>query len=115
MSRIPLLPDPLALLEKYERDAELRATGKLLPVPSSQKINAYLKEIAELCNMPKNLTTHLARLRSSARLWSAEFRSTCWRKFSGTNMTRHYAKFPEQLVGREMQKMNEQMFSEDVL
>lgn len=30
-------------------------------------------------------------------------------------MTRYYAKFPEQLVGREMQKMNEQMFSEDVL
>ena len=61
MSRIPLLPYPMILLEKYERDAELRATGKLLPVPSNQKMNAYLKEIADLCNIPKNLTTHTAR------------------------------------------------------
>ena len=61
MSRIPLLPYPLALLRKYERDAELRTTGMLLPVPSNQKMNAYLKEIADLCNIPKNLTTHVAR------------------------------------------------------
>lgn len=61
MSRIPLLPYPMTLLKKYERDAELRMTGKLLPVPSNQKMNAYLKEIADLCNIPKNLTTHVAR------------------------------------------------------
>ena len=29
-------------------------------------------------------------------------------------MTRHYAKFSEQLIGREMRKMNEQMFSGDI-
>ena len=57
LSRIPLLPYPLALLKKYERDAEVRTAGKLLPVPSNQKMNAYLKEIADLCNIPKNLTT----------------------------------------------------------
>ena len=34
---------------------------------------------------------------------------------SNTNMTRHYAKFSEQLIGREMRKMNEQMFSENTL
>ena len=61
MSRIPLLPYPMILLEKYERDAELRATGKLLPVPSNQKMNAYLKEIADICGIEKNLTFHLAR------------------------------------------------------
>ena len=34
---------------------------------------------------------------------------------SNTNMTRHYAKFSEQLIGREMRKMNERMFSGYVL
>ena len=47
----------ISLLKKYERDAEVRTAGKLLPVPSNQKMNAYLKEIADLCNIPKNLTT----------------------------------------------------------
>jgi len=61
MSRIPLLPYPLALLKKYERDTELRTTGKLLPVPSNQKMNAYFKEIADICNILKNLTTHQRR------------------------------------------------------
>lgn len=61
MSRIPLLPYPLALLKKYERDAVVRTAGKLLPVSSNQKMNAYLKEIADLCNIPKNLTTHVAK------------------------------------------------------
>ncbi|MCI9245443.1 MAG: site-specific integrase, partial [Alistipes sp.] len=34
---------------------------------------------------------------------------------SNTNMTRHYTKFSEQLIGREMRKMNERMFSGDIL
>lgn len=118
MSRIPLLPYPMILLEKYERDAELRATGKLLPVPSNQKMNAYLKEIADLCNIPKNLTTHVARHTFACLAVEYGMPIDVLAKILGhsnTNMTRHYAKFSEQLIGREMQKMNEQMFSGDVL
>lgn len=118
MSRIPLLPYPMMLLEKYERDAELRATGKLLPVPSNQKMNAYLKEIADLCNIPKNLTTHVARHTFACLAVEYGMPIDVLAKILGhsnTNMTRHYAKFSEQLIGREMRKMNEQMFSDDVL
>ena len=118
MSRIPLLPYPMILLEKYERDAELRATGKLLPVPSNQKMNAYLKEIADLCNIPKNLTTHVARHTFACLAVEYGMPIDVLAKILGhsnTNMTRHYAKFSEQLIGREMRKMNEQMFSGDVL
>ncbi len=61
MSRVPLLPHPIELLNKYAHDTELQVKGKLLPVPSNQKMNAYLKEIADLCNIPKNLTTHCRR------------------------------------------------------
>ena len=35
--------------------------GKLLPVPSNVKYNAYLKEIAHVCCIHKHLTTHVAR------------------------------------------------------
>lgn len=117
MSRIPLLPYPMILLEKYERDAELRATGKLLPVPSNQKMNTYLKEIADLCNIPKNLTTHVARHTFACLAVEYGMPIDVLAKILGhsnTNMTRHYAKFSEQLIGREMRKMNEQMFSGNV-
>ncbi len=56
-SRIPLLDGAAAILEKY---AELPGE-KLLPVSSNQKLNDYLKEIAEVCGITKNLTFHVSR------------------------------------------------------
>ncbi|MBW4727585.1 site-specific integrase, partial [Prevotella nigrescens] len=35
--------------------------SKLFPVLSNQKMNAYLKEIADICGIGKNLTFHMAR------------------------------------------------------
>ena len=60
--KIPLLDVPLAILEKYKHTAESSKSSKpLLPVLSNQKMNAYLKEIGDLCGIEKNLTFHLAR------------------------------------------------------
>jgi site-specific recombinase XerD len=58
-SNIPLLPKAIAILEKYQPEAQ--ATGRLLPVITNIKTNAYLKEIADLCSFQKNLTFHMAR------------------------------------------------------
>lgn len=55
---VPLLKIPLAILKKY--DGQL-PKGELLPVLSNQKLNSYLKEIADLCGINKNITFHLAR------------------------------------------------------
>ena len=60
-SNIPLLPTALAILDKYKNHPEAVANGNVLPVLSNQKMNAYLKEIADLCDITKNLTMHLAR------------------------------------------------------
>jgi len=57
---IMLLPPALTILEKYKNDPECSA-GNLLPVPSLDKYNAYLKEVADICGIEKNLTTHVAR------------------------------------------------------
>lgn len=55
---LPLLKTPLAILKKYE---DKLPDGRLLPVSSNQKLNSYLKEIADVCGIKKNLTFHLAR------------------------------------------------------
>ncbi len=60
-SNIPLLTTPLMILEKYKIGNENSRSDMLLPVLSNQKMNAYLKEIADLCGITKNLTFHLAR------------------------------------------------------
>ena len=60
-SSIPLLPTALDILDKYNDHPDVSNKGRLLPVLSNQKMNAYLKEIAVLCIINKNLTFHLAR------------------------------------------------------
>lgn len=57
-SNILLLDIPLALIQRYKGQSK---DGHLLPSYSNQKINAYLKEIADVCGIQKNLTFHLAR------------------------------------------------------
>ena len=57
-ARIILSAIPYLIIEKYK---DQRVGGRLLPVISNQKMNEYLKEIAVLCNINKNLTTHTAR------------------------------------------------------
>jgi len=55
---VPLLNIPLTILKKYEGKLP---KGQLLPVLSNQKLNSYLKEIADLCDIHKNVTFHMAR------------------------------------------------------
>ncbi len=55
---IPLMEIPKLILDKYEGTLP---DGRILPVPSNQKMNAYLKEIGALCGINKELTFHLAR------------------------------------------------------
>lgn len=57
--RIPLFDPALEIINKHSEEAEI--TGKLLPVRSNQKVNAYLKVIADMCQIEKHLTFHMAR------------------------------------------------------
>jgi len=59
--RVPLLPQAKAILQKYENFPVNRNKGKLLPVHSNQKMNEYLKELAGICGIKKNLSMHVAR------------------------------------------------------
>ena len=55
---VRLLDVPIRLIEKYDGTTE---GGLLFPVPSNQKVNSYLKEIASVCGIDKDLTFHMAR------------------------------------------------------
>jgi site-specific recombinase XerD len=59
--RVPLLPQALELIKKYQGHPRASAAGTLFPVISNQKLNGYLKELADLCGVEKNLTFHIAR------------------------------------------------------
>ena len=71
-------------------------------------MNAYLKEIADICLINKNLTVHLAR-HTFATLaieygMPIDILATS-HGHSNTTMTRHYAKISEANISREMQKI----------
>jgi len=59
--RVPLLPKALAIIQKYKGHPQALAEGKVLPTLSNQKLNSYLKEIADTCDITKPLTFHIAR------------------------------------------------------
>ena len=58
---IPLLPKALDIIEKYRDNQKAILQGRVFPKISNQKLNSYLKEIADVCGIEKNLTFHIAR------------------------------------------------------
>ena len=58
---IPILPPAQAIIDKYKDDPECQVENKLIPVISNQRLNSYLGEIAELCEINKHITMHLGR------------------------------------------------------
>ncbi|MEH6619230.1 site-specific integrase [Maribacter arcticus] len=58
---IPLLPKALDIIEKYKDNQKAILQGTVFPKISNQKLNTYLKEIADVCGIEKNLTFHIAR------------------------------------------------------
>ncbi len=58
---IPLFPNAKAILQKYSDFPEDLLRGRLLPILCNQKMNQYLKDLAKLCGIEKNMTMHVAR------------------------------------------------------
>ena len=101
---VPLLPITRQILDKY-KDVPL-PNGQVLPIPTNQKMNAYLKEIADVCGITKTLTTHCARHTFATTVTLANNVSIeSVSKMLGhksIRMTQHYAKILEKTVVREM-------------
>src|SRR5690606_11367462 len=61
MLRIPLLDEAEVILEEYKEDPRVNSSDILLPVYSNQKTNQYLREIAKILKINKQLSFHAAR------------------------------------------------------
>ena len=108
MCNIPLMEVPLKILEKYSTNEYCRKHGVLFPVLCNQKMNAYLKELADICGIKKTLTTHLARHTfATFALANGVSIESVAKMLGHTNvqMTRHYARVLDRTVIREMSQI----------
>jgi site-specific recombinase XerD len=111
---VPLLPQAVAIISRYENHPECINKGVLLPVLSNQKMNSYLKEIADLCGIEKNISSHLARhsFGSTVTLANGISLEVVSKMLGHSNIasTRIYAKMVDSRVSEEMQGLKSRMF-----
>ena len=106
-SKIPLLPTAQYILDKYANHPVCVNEDKLLPIFSNQKMNAYLKEIATVCGINKELTFHIARhtFATTVTLSNGVPIETVSKMLGHTNLktTQHYAKILDKKISEDMQ------------
>lgn len=111
--RIPLLPQAEILIKKYQNHPKAANHGTLFPVISNQKTNAYLKEIADLCNINKVITFHIARhtFATTITLSNGVPIESVSKMLGHTTIrsTQVYAKVVEQKLSEDMQNLKNRM------
>ena len=108
LSVIPLLDVPRQIAEKYADNPVVVSTGVVIPVITNQKMNAYLKEIADLAKIPKLLTTHVARHTFATMSLCNDVSIEVISKMLGHSdikTTQIYAKMQDSAVQSGMEKM----------
>lgn len=110
MCNIPLLDIACQILDRYKDHPACVAKGLLLPVPCNQKMNVYLKELAIICGINKEITTHTGRHSFATSIALANGVSienvAKMLGHSDTKMTRHYARVLDKSIMRDMQGVN---------
>jgi site-specific recombinase XerD len=111
LSSIPILNVAQKILDKYKDYLYCQKRNVLLPVNSNQKMNAYLKEIADLCGIEKKLTSHIARhtFATTVTLNNNVPIETVSKMLghSSINMTKIYARLLDKKVGLDMKHLND--------
>ena len=111
--KIPLLLIAEELIEKYKGHIKTKKTKSLFPNISNQKLNSYLKEIADLCKIKKNLTFHIARhtFATTITLSNGVPIETVSKLLGHTKIatTQIYAKVIERKVSDDMKLLNDRL------
>lgn len=108
MCDIPLLEIPLIIIEKYRNHPECIKKNIVLPVPSNQRMNSYLREIADICGIKKTLTTHTPRHTFACLAIANKVSIESIAKMLGHSdirTTKIYAKILDSTVSDEMQTL----------
>jgi site-specific recombinase XerD len=115
LSKIPLLPMAQQIIDKYENHPLSNNENRLLPILSNQKMNAYLKEIADVCGINKDLTFHIARhtFATTVTLSNGVPLETVSKMLGHTNLktTQHYAKILDSKISHDMQFLKQKFKS----
>lgn len=106
LSKIPLLLIAQQMINKYENHPKSNNENRLLPILTNQKMNAYLKEIADVCGINKDLTFHIARhtFATTITLSNGVPLETVSKMLGHTNLktTQHYAKILDTKISNDM-------------
>ena len=107
-ANIPLLDTAQQIIDKYASRNEGH-NETVLPVISNQKMNAYLKEIADLCGIDKCLSFHIARhtFATTVTLMNGVPIESVSKMLGHKNLrsTQHYARVVDQKVGEDMEQL----------
>ncbi len=111
----PLLPKAVEILKKYKSNPRAAITSTVFPVVSNQKVNAYLKEIASICGITKNITFHLARhtFATTVTLSNGVPIETVSKMLGHTKIatTQIYAKVLEKKISEDMAALRKRLVS----
>ena len=96
----------MSIIKKYTDLNKLSSEDKILPVLSNQKLNSYLKEVADFVQIDKKLTFHVARhtFATTVTLSNGVPIETVSRMLGHTNLktTQHYARIVDEKVAQDM-------------
>lgn len=111
--RVPLLPQAIDLMDKYRDDPRALNNGTVFPVISNQRMNGYLKEIADISGITKILTFHIARhtFATTVTLSNGVPIESVSKMLGHTSIrtTQIYAKVVEQKLSEDMRKLEQRM------
>jgi site-specific recombinase XerD len=112
-SRIPLLKPALQIISKYKDHPKCINEDVVLPVLSNQKMNSYLKEIADACDIRQNLTFHLSRhtFATTVALTNGVPIESVSKMLGHVDIktTQHYAKVIDTKVSQDMKKLSRKL------
>jgi site-specific recombinase XerD len=108
-AHIPLLPIAISIINKYTDFKLLSINDRVIPIISNQKMNAYLKEVADLCGIEKHLSFHVARhtFATTVTMMNGVPIETVSRMLGHKNIksTQHYARIVDTKIGEDMCKL----------
>lgn len=111
-SKIPVLPIAQEIIQKYANHPKCLNEDTILPILSNQKMNGYLKEIGDLCDIAKEITFHMARhtFATSVTLTNGVQIETVSKMLGHKNIqtTQHYAKILDKKVSEDMTALRDE-------
>ena len=115
-SKIPVLPVTQMIIDKYANHPKSNNEDRLLPILTNQKMNAYLKEIAAVCEIEKELTFHIARhtFVTTVTLTNGVPIESVSKMLGHKNLrtTQHYAKVLDKKVSEDMKILKDKFLSQ---